>query len=80
MCAIMLVFTVLSIPSYVFFYYGNQSSTGEDQENPKFVLSKLSLGNIGACKSFYQFLADNTCEAGKLGTAFKLACSFGTLS
>jgi len=51
----MLVFTVLSIPSYVFFYYGNQSSTGEDQENPKFVLSKLSLGNIGACKIFINF-------------------------
>jgi hypothetical protein len=48
MGSMMFIFCILSIPSYVFFYYGNDSSNGD--ESIKIYLTQLSLGNIGRCK------------------------------
>lgn len=48
MCTLMLLFTILSIPSYIFFYYGNEAT--QEESSIKTVLSRLSLGNIGTCK------------------------------
>lgn len=45
----MFILTLLSIPAYTFFLYGNESN-GEETTDIKVILSSLSLGNIGSCK------------------------------
>lgn len=45
----MFLLSFFSIPSYIFFYSGNVvgSKKGQDISNTKYVLTALSLGNIG---------------------------------
>jgi hypothetical protein len=42
--------SILSIPSYIFFFSGNSSGSKLDVTNIKVVLQAFSLGNIGQCK------------------------------
>lgn len=66
----MLICTLLSIPSYIFFYYGNASSSGEDS-SIKFVLTQFSLGNVGE--------SGDTCNYGQQEVPIPLACTMGEL-
>jgi len=44
-----LFMTVMSCPSYLFYFNGNKSDNAE-YTNMKYLLASFSLGNIGQCK------------------------------
>ena len=45
------VFTIMSIPAYVFYFSGN--SSGTTNLNVKSLLAAFSIGNIGQCMITY---------------------------
>jgi hypothetical protein len=65
--------SLLSIPSYIFYYSGNSSAL--QQMNAKSILTAFSLGNIGQS----QYACNSGQYNNKSQANITLFCSFGTL-
>lgn len=65
------IFSLMSVPAYIFFYSGNSADEGT-QTNLKYTLAALSLGNIGQ--------SDYACNSAQMSQSkISLYCAYGTL-
>eukprot|EP00347_Sterkiella_histriomuscorum_P019608 403340984 len=68
---VLFIMSVLSIPSYIFYYSGNTAEDGKST-SVKYVLAALSLGNIGQ--------SDFACNSAQMAQGkISLYCAYGTL-
>lgn len=76
----MFFMAVLSVPSYVFYFSGNESDSS-NYLSLRYDLAAFSLGNIGQCKiRTNKGLAEYACNSGQLSEGYiNLYCPYGTL-